>query len=78
MFNILYVIRILIMKNKLLEAIEICGGQRKLANKLNVTQQAVSKWLHNVVPASHVVSIEKATERKVTRYDLRPDLYPPD
>lgn len=67
------------MNTKALQkAIDIAGGQTKLAKKVKVTQTAVSHWLtrNKRVPAERAVSIEKATGGQVTRRDLRPDLYP--
>ena len=53
------------------EAIENAGNPAKLAAKLGVSRQAVSKW--EDVPMRHIIAIEKATG--VPRERLRPDLY---
>ena len=60
-------------------AVEIVGGQAKLARLLGVTQPNVWHWLHKSerVPGEYVLKIEEATGGKVSRHDLRPDLYPP-
>lgn len=69
-------------KNKsLIAAIKAVGTQAKLAEAIGTNQQVVSWWLNksNVVPAEHVIAIEAATKRAgslVSRYDLRPDIYP--
>lgn len=53
------------------------GGQSKLARRLGVTYQAVQQWVYSGhVPASRVIACEVASDGKVTRHDLRPDLYP--
>jgi len=59
-------------------AIELAGGQLKLANLVNVKQCTVSAWLlrNKKIPAQHVLAIEKALNYKITRHELRPDLYP--
>lgn len=59
-------------------AIEIAGGQAALARKIGKTQAHVWNWLNRDgrVPAEVVISVEKAVDGKVTRHDLRPDLYP--
>ena len=57
------------------KAIQILGGQEKLAEKLRVSKQAVTKW-RKKVPAERVLGIESATGGEVTRHELRPDLYP--
>lgn len=63
--------------SSLLRAIEIVGSQKKLSKIIGIGQQSISKWLIILkrVPAERVLDIEKATHGKVTRYDLRPDLY---
>jgi DNA-binding transcriptional regulator YdaS (Cro superfamily) len=47
-----------------------------LASLLGITPQAVSQWRH--VPAARVLAVERATKGAVSRFQLRPDLYPPD
>jgi TorA maturation chaperone TorD len=64
--------------NALATAVEIVGGQAKLARILGVTQPNVWHWLHKSerVPGEYVLKIEEATAGKVSRHELRPDLYP--
>lgn len=52
--------------------------QADLAASIGVTQGAVSHWINGRVrvPAERVLDIERATGGKVSRHDLRPDLYP--
>jgi TorA maturation chaperone TorD len=66
--------------NALAAAVDIVGGQAKLARLLGVTQPNVWHWLHKSerVPGEYVLKIEQATGGKVSRHDLRPDLYPRD
>lgn len=59
-------------------AIEIVGGQQKLAAACGVRYQAVQKWVRHGVPAERVLDIEAATDGKISRHDLRPDIYPRD
>lgn len=61
----------------LAKAIEAVGSQRALADAVGVSTQAVTKWRRQV-PAERVIAIELATGGAVTRYQLRPDLYPAD
>lgn len=68
-------------KKALSEAITICGGQSALARLMNppVTPQAVQKWSRlGVVPIHRAAAIEVATDRKVTREQLRPDIFNKD
>lgn len=58
-------------------AIEAAGGQSALAKAINVTPPMVWQWINGLrpVPAHHCIPIEEATGGKVTRYDLRPDVF---
>src|SRR5690349_9961542 len=63
------------MRDSALErAIEQVGGVAALARAINVTPQAVSQW--DRVPAERALAVEKATEGRISRHELRPDLYP--
>lgn len=59
-------------------AVDMVGGQAKLARILGVTQPNVWHWLHKSerVPGEYVLKIEEATGGRISRHDLRPDLYP--
>ena len=53
-------------------------SQEEFATKLGVTQGLVWQWLEGRtrITAERAVEIEAATGGKVTRHELRPDLYP--
>ena len=55
-------------------AISQSGGVTALARAIKVTPQAISQW--DRVPAERVIAVEEATDGRVTRGALRPDLYP--
>lgn len=61
-------------------AILIAGGPSKLARLLGkeFSQPQISNWLYRnkKIPVRHVILVEKALKGKITRYELRPDLYP--
>lgn len=59
------------------KAIEIFGTQTALADRIGVTQGAVSYWLAGgkLVPPKRAVQIEAVTNGAVTRKELRPDLW---
>lgn len=62
-------------------AVRLAGGQKALADKIGVTQSTLWYWLDRAkrgVPGEHVLPIEEATDGKVNRHELRPDLYPAD
>ena len=65
-------------------AIEAVGSLTELAKRLEVSPQVIVNWRNRGIPAERVLEVEKATlddstgEPRVTRYDLRPDLYPPE
>lgn len=50
------------------------GGPSALARALGVTAQAICDWKR--CPPRRVLAVEAATRGIVTRYRLRPDLYP--
>ena len=53
------------------------GGQSVLARELGITPQAVQGWcLRNRTPAKWVIRVEQIINGKITRHELRPDLYP--
>jgi DNA-binding transcriptional regulator YdaS (Cro superfamily) len=55
------------------------GGQVKLAEMLGVTPQAVNQWVaRSTVPPDRALAVEAATGGLISRYELRPDLYPTD
>jgi len=61
------------------KAISLSGSQSELARRVGVRQGTLWKWLKKgIAPAEHVLAIERATNGKVTRYQLRPDVFGPD
>lgn len=56
-------------------AIEYFGGQAALAEKLGLTKMAITQWKERKVPLERAIEIEKLTNNKVTRHDLRPDIF---
>lgn len=69
------------MDNKAFErAVAAVGGQTKMARELGVKQGQVWAWLNRnrrPFPAEFCMAVETATAGKVTRYDLRPDIFGP-
>lgn len=63
----------------LIEAKTHCGGASGLAARIqeltgkSITRAAVSKW--SVAPPRRVLAIEEATGGRISRYQLRPDVY---
>jgi len=53
-------------------------SQDAFAQAIGVSQGLVSHWVtgRTRIPAERVLTIEAATDGKVTRHELRPDLYP--
>lgn len=51
---------------------------RVIAGHLGVTESAVRHWISGIrrIPAERVLAVEHATGGEVTRYELRPDIYP--
>lgn len=63
------------------KAVRIAGGQSALARACggNLRQQHIWNWLNRdaKVPAEYVRAIERATDGRIKRHQLRPDIYPP-
>lgn len=58
-------------------AIQDAGSQAALGEAIGKKQQHIQYWLSvDKVPGEYVIAIEKAVNGKVTRHELRPDLYP--
>lgn len=55
-------------------------SQSELARLLDVTPSMISQWItgHRPIAAEQVIPIERATNGCCPRYELRPDIYPPD
>ncbi|MFW9929142.1 MAG: transcriptional regulator [Candidatus Thorarchaeota archaeon] len=59
-------------------ALSLVGGAMKFAEMRGVSRQAVYSWFKQGIPKKHVLALEEATKGKVSRYELRPDLYRKD
>lgn len=67
------------MNNPIEKAVAIVGSQTALAAKIGVRPQAVQQWVATgIAPVRRVIAIEQATGGKVSRCELRPDIYPED
>lgn len=61
---------------QLARAIEQAGGVSTLARKLNVHPSVVGMWrVRGSVPAEYCIALEQALESRMTRYQLRPDVF---
>jgi DNA-binding transcriptional regulator YdaS (Cro superfamily) len=49
-------------------------SQSELARKLGITAQSLGQWKRQI-PANRVLEIERLTESRVTRYEMRPDVF---
>lgn len=62
------------------KTVELAGGQSELARRIGgrVKQQHVHYWLTVMEKISHehVLAAEAAVGGRVSRHDLRPDMYP--
>ena len=59
-------------------AIECLDGVTALAIALGVRQSVVSNWrARGQVPPERVLAVEAVTGGRVTRHDLRPDIFGP-
>lgn len=64
------------------KAVDLSGGQSELARRIGgtVKQQHVHYWLNVMgrISEKHVIAAEAAVQGRVTRHQLRPDIYPLD
>lgn len=62
---------------RIARAIEACGTQAALAAAIGVKQQTISKLLNRERPISGEIAarIHRATGGRVSRHELRPDLF---
>ena len=62
-------------------AIEIMGTKTKLARALNVSPEVIYSWMninrYGISPR-HALLLEELTQGRVTRYQLRADIYQED
>lgn len=58
------------------EAADVVGGIGKLADALGIARQNLNRW--DKVPAERVIPIERATQGRIPRHRIRPDLFGPD
>lgn len=64
------------MAHELERAINEVGSAAELSRMLGIKPSAICPWER--CPAEHVMEVEYRTEGKVTRYQLRPDIYGED
>lgn len=58
------------------KAVSRAGGAKALADQCGVSVQAVHKWMKaGRPPAERCLDIERCCARKITRYELRPDVF---
>lgn len=56
--------------------IEFFGTQYKLAKALEIKPQNVTQWIAaNKIPLKQAIKIEKASNGKITRAEIRPDIF---
>jgi DNA-binding transcriptional regulator YdaS (Cro superfamily) len=55
-------------------ASDLLGGRAGIARVFGISRRAAAYWTQ--CPAERVIGLERATGGKVTRSQLRPDLYP--
>ena len=60
------------------QAVEVHGSQAKLAEAIGCSQQQIS-YLKNAkgISAEMAMRLDAATDGKVSKHDLRPDIFPP-
>jgi hypothetical protein len=54
------------------------GGVKELAEKLDLTPNAIYFWAENKIPLKYLAKIEELSNLRLTREQLRPDLFKKD
>lgn len=58
------------------KVLNIAGGVSAISDELNISVQAIYKWVKkNKAPANRCIELESLVKQKVTRYELRPDVF---
>lgn len=61
------------------KAAKILGSKYQIAKQLGIPNPNVYQWFKGKkIPYKHVLTLEKLTEGRVKRWELRPDVYPPE
>ncbi len=67
---------LMIQKEQIERASEIFGGNKGMADALNVSRQLIYRWQKDVcISVEMALNIEAITKNKVSRYDLLPHLF---
>ena len=64
-----------IQKKYTIKALALLPSRKKFAEQRGISPQAINNWLTNGVSSRHVVALEKAIKKQVTKEQLRPDLF---
>ncbi len=57
-------------------AVSICKSQHNLAKRIGKKQGHIWAWLNkSKIPSEMCAAVEKATDGKVTKKELRPDVF---
>jgi DNA-binding transcriptional regulator YdaS (Cro superfamily) len=62
--------------NAVQRAVALVGSQAALARAIGKSQPAVYKWVrgHSLPTWQNAIAIERATNGRVTRHEVRPDI----
>jgi hypothetical protein len=64
------------MPNLIARAIDEAGGTRAVALALDMSEWGVRKWVHDGIPAKHVIALAELGGWRTTPHELAPSLYP--
>ena len=53
---------------------KLAGSKADLARHLGLHRQALDNWER--IPSKHVIGVEEFLQKKITRHEMRPDIYP--
>lgn len=64
-------------KDALYEIYDMVGSKTAVSRHCNVALPALTYWEEKRIPAERAVQLEELGGGKITRHDLRPDLFGP-
>jgi DNA-binding transcriptional regulator YdaS (Cro superfamily) len=62
--------------NTIEKAIMAAGGVRAIAAALGMSGWGVRKWVHDGIPAKHIIWLSRQGRWQVKPHEIAPDIYP--
>ena len=69
---------LLLMTKAALDKVLDYTTEAKIARFFNISPAAVNQWHINGIPTERIIGLEYLTNKRITRHDINPDIYPND